>query len=221
MGRRWLAVGLAVLVLCCTVGLSLAVTAVSNTNASSSQGDYPVLPQGPASSNIMDFNLGMMSFLSDSIVVAQVQELLPQQDSERADNSSPLDFLFQNQLGGKEKPQEFPVKLKIEKNIKGDAQRGQVITLARTGSLEYQPKLHDGDRMVLFLQRDKDGQYTVLAPQHAYFYVAQDEKVYPALLTSDLQETSGMKVNAFAREVKTRGRSFAMGYVGYQVLMGA
>lgn len=220
-GRRWLAVGFILLILCCTVGLALAVTAASNTKISSSQEDYPVLPQGPASSGIMDFNLGMMSYLSDSIVVAQVQELLPQRDSNRADNSSSLDFLFQNKLGGKQKPQEYPVKLKIQKNIKGEAQRGETITLARTGSLDYQPQLRDGDRMILFLQRDQDGEYTILAPQHGYFYVAQDEKVYPALPASDLQETSGMKVNAFAREVKTRGRSFAMGYVGYRVLMDA
>ena len=47
-----------------------------------------------------------------------------------------------------------------------------------------------------------EGDYVMTSSQSGYYYLAADNKVYPARVTEALKETSGMSLGEFKRQVK-------------------
>lgn len=66
--------------------------------------------------------------------------------------------------------------------------------------LESSPDFQIGNRFILTLKKYTDGTYTPVTFVSSYFFVAEDDKVYPAGEESWTQKFSGMELSECVSE---------------------
>ncbi|MFU7518018.1 hypothetical protein, partial [Clostridium sp. HCS.1] len=86
------------------------------------------------------------------------------------------------------------VEMKAEEYVKGDAGETFMMSIVSV-NLDSAPDFKVGDRFLLTLKRYIDGTYTNVSPVSSYFFIAHDEKAYPAGDDAPTQRFSGMDLN--------------------------
>lgn len=69
---------------------------------------------------------------------------------------------------------------------------------------EATPELNPGDECIFFLNRYQDrGDDIVTSFQEGYYYIAADNRVYPAQLLDSTRAYSGMGLSEFKKEIRS------------------
>ena len=170
----------------------------------SSQSDYPVLPEYDLFSSEPVTDLERLSTYSDLVVVATVDEVYPPQTVTYTPPKDSNEAVILEKQGIQNiSSDKTRVDVKVNQVLRGRESR-KVISVWRHTEYEYlQPDLKKGDKMILFLSSfDLVDGYVMYSSQSGYYYLAADNKVYPARVTEALKETSGMSLGEFKRQVK-------------------
>jgi len=167
----------------------------------SSQADYPVLPE-PDFITTVPLSLSEQVTGASLIVDATVARVLPDETVPlNVDPNSP-EGQINAKIGADPTTITYGViSFRVGQVLKGTA--AQTVTmkispLARDCSPDFQP----GDRLVLMLAKSANGDYFSVAIQDAYWYVASDLRVYPAVVTDQLRQYSGTTLASFEASVK-------------------
>lgn len=167
----------------------------------SSQDDYPVLPESTANATTLPLSFAYLSSQSDLIIKGTVMEQL--NEVEKTMTFEPETDAEGNVI------REIPsaafsfdqYRIQVDDVIRGDA--GKEIVLQRNLMFtSASPELSDGSRMIFFLA-ENDGVYYPLAEQEAYYYVAEDNRVYPAQFMDCTRAYSGMGLSEFKKEIRS------------------
>ncbi len=171
----------------------------------SSQSDYPVLPEYDLFSSEPVTDLERLSTYSDLVVVATVDEVYPPQTVTYTPPKDSNEAVILEKQGIQNiSSDKTRVDVKVNQVLRGRESR-KVISVWRHTEYEYlDPDLKKGDTMILFLYHSAlmEGDYVMTSSQSGYYYLAADNKVYPARVTEALKETSGMSLGEFKRQVK-------------------
>lgn len=170
----------------------------------SSQSDYPVLPEYDLFSSEPVTDLERLSTYSDLVVVATVDEVYPPQTVTYTPPKDSNEAVILEKQGIQNiSSDKTRVDVKVNQVLRGRESR-KVISVWRHTEYEYlQPDLKKGDKMILFLSSfDLVDGYVMYSSQSGYYYLAADNKVYPARVTEALKETSGMSLGQFKQRVK-------------------
>lgn len=167
----------------------------------SSQEDYPTLPV-PALLEVAPMSLEQQVKSADLIVDATVQEVLPEESRQyRPEEASPEQAIAEKNGSGANEYQVRPIKLHVNERVKGSCE--QEITLYIPPiALDCAPELQPGDRLFFLLHPYVGGGYTSVSVQAGYYYIAHDNKVYPALPTEELKELSGIQKDELKRKMQ-------------------
>lgn len=155
----------------------------------SSRWDYPMLSEFDYTlEDIEPLTLDELSAKSDIVALVEVNEVY---GSQNFDNLSSVKSLRQ-------------IDVKVKRFIKGRSLSRTISVWQNTELLHMVPKLRSGDEIIMFLHRDEElGEYRVTAPDEGYFYLAKDNKIYPARVTQELKEASGMDYGEFKSRVRS------------------
>lgn len=171
----------------------------------SSQSDYPVLPEYDLLSSERVTDLERLSAYSDLVVVATVDEVYPPQTVTYTPPKDSNEAAILEKQGIQNiSSDKTRVDVKVNQVLRGSESR-KVISVWRHTEYEYfQPDLKKGDKMILFLYHSSlmEGDYIMTSSESGYYYLAADNKVYPARVTQALKETFGMSPGEFKRQVK-------------------
>ncbi|MFQ9989911.1 hypothetical protein [Neglectibacter timonensis] len=177
----------------------------------SSQSDFPYFPNHYEKLGFQYFepDLGSMAAISDLIILGEVQEVFPPASGvEIPEPGSSAAVVLAKEGSEGLAWTEHPVELKIVQTIQGGLSRGDTLILWRKDPVEgTQPELAPGDRLIFFL-RHPDDKYYMTANQCGYYYIAEDNRVYPARVNENLKNTSGMPYGQFIRQIRADKRSF-------------
>jgi len=173
----------------------------NQSDVPSSQSDYPALADIRTVSSFPSTLADQVEW-ADVIVDATVVQVLPdrvntyvpepgsaeEQINQKIGNTAPIIIT----LGA--------VQFTTNDVLKGTVSSPFTMTisdLAKGCVPDWQP----GDRMLLFLTADTDGTFYSVSLQDAYWYVAKDQKIYPAVVTDKLKEYSGKGLGPFKSEI--------------------
>lgn len=171
----------------------------------SSQSDYPVLPERKDDDMAMRRDVGIdeLSARSDLVALVEIEKIYDISDV----TYTPEEGSAEKDVMDKQGISSFSFKmrrvdLKVKTMIKGEEKRKTISVWEHEDLLYLLPEFKPGDEFIFFmLEYDSDGGY-VHSNSESIFYLAQDNKVYPARLTNLLSETSGMNYNDFKDRVK-------------------
>lgn len=167
----------------------------------SSQSDYPTLSV-PAQVECVTLGLNELVAGSSLIVDATVVEVLPDEKKEYNPDSSVSQAyakrgVFQTQYTVK------PVVLHINQVIKGNLTDKEITMYLAPVQIDCAPKFKTGDRLVFMLNPYVIGGYSPSTCQQSYYYVSNDNKIYPALLSNESKNISGMSLNNFVSNINS------------------
>jgi len=187
------------------MGIAIMTACGHDKLGSSHQSDYPTLPP-PAL--ISEVPLGLSDLVRESslIVDATVSRVLQDEELEFVPKKGSTDEKLSKKAGmTKDKFTVRPIELRINETLKGHAEEeGKKIMMYITPvALEISPKFKEGDRLVFMLNPYSRGGYTAVALQDGYYYIAEDERIYPANLTQQLKKESGKTLKDFKKEIKS------------------
>lgn len=197
--KKWIAVAILIFVLAAAITVSVFAL---NARHSSSQSDYPTLPE-PQNAETIVTSLGDQVKASSLIVDATVAEVLPDETREFTPEKGSVDEkIFAENGMQSAKYTVRPIKLNIVSTMKGKSD-GETVTLyIPPAGLDCAPQFKKGDRLVFMLSSYADG-YTGTTLQDGYYHVSADSKIYPAVVTDQLKAQSGRKLDDFENEIKT------------------
>ena len=208
LGRRWISTlgviagSLGAVVLAIALSLSTQAQSVPQTYSGppSSQSDYPVLPDPPSAQSIQSTLADQVTW-ADIIVDATVIQQMP--DVAKTIVLSPSTQSKLDQITGGTDSTSYTfgaIEFSVNETLAGDI--GSPFVMLISPSAEgCVPTFAPGDRMVLFLYQSPDGSYFSVALQDAYWYVAKDQKIYPAVVTDKLKEYSGKGLGPFKSQI--------------------
>lgn len=189
-------------VLCVAVAAVLILSGCSAKKnvKSSSQSDYPTLP--PVQFEEREASVDSLVGYSTLIVDATVQNVLPDERRTEIPESGSFEENVDKKLG--KSSDEYtvrPIELKINETLKGNAPSDTITMYIPPLNLDCAPKFKAGDRLIFMLHEYPGGGYAAISAQQAYFYVAQDDKVYPAVVNDKLKSESGKSLSTFKKEI--------------------
>lgn len=154
----------------------------------SSQSDYPVLKEFHHELEPNYSDLEKLAVKSDVVALVKVSETYDKQSFITA----PTVITDMRR-----------VDVRVSELIRGEDKSDLLYVWQEMDYLPTLPELKKGDELILFLNfnSDFDG-YTVMTPAEGYFYLAEDDKVYPARVTEKLKEVSGMNYMEFKKRVE-------------------
>ena len=76
----------------------------------------------------------------------------------------------------------------------------QILMYIKNIQIDCSPDFQPGDRLIFMLSEYKDG-YASPLTQSGFYYVAADDKIYPAKLTEPLRSYSGQSLSSFKSEI--------------------
>lgn len=184
------------------IGLFLLIGFNLSDNSSSKRSDFPVLEPSPLMVITYEPTIKEQLDYADLIVEATVLDV------------SPIEDMLYVPLPGTEEAKIFKeegspeirvtckkVELQVDDYIKGNA--GKKITMPIVSiNLDSAPDFKVGDRFVLELIKYSGGGYTNASPVSSYFFIAHDNKVYPAGNDSETARFSGMDLSDFKKELR-------------------
>lgn len=190
------------LIVCsCLVAVGILIIGISSLipRNSSSQSDYPTLPQpGAATTVYYTTNMEEAYSFCDLIIQGTVSEVRPPYTKIISPNGAITDKAGSS---GTEMTV-YEYKLRVDDLLLGQPASDE-ITLVRGLYADAEPPLAKGDSMIFLLEYHKDkGTYVAVYPHEGYYYIAADNKVYPAEKNTVTARTSGMDLNAFKQEIR-------------------
>jgi hypothetical protein len=177
------------------------------TRLSSSQSDYPILPEGDG---LLSFErierLETLCFRATLIIKGEIIERLPKvtktiipapgsPESKNVDKAKLDAYLAES----------YPIRILIEDVIKGSGESaGSKIQLMVSAMIiDACPDMQKGDGFVFFLYKQTTtDNYVQVGLHDGYFYYAADNKVYPAEVQPYLANTSGMGYADFKKLIQ-------------------
>jgi hypothetical protein len=203
-----IAIGCAAVVLCaavitCATPLHTLFGKTPFLSAKASkQSDYPVLPV-PAQADTVNLSLNTQVSASSLVVDATVVNVL----DETTEKYTPESGTFEANVNKKldktySEFKERPVVLKINDTLKGTPSSQTITMYIGPFALDCSPAFKTGDRLVFMLAYGS-GEYYATTLQQSYFYISDDNKIYPAVPTDKLKGYSGDNVDDFKQEIKS------------------
>jgi hypothetical protein len=175
------------------------------SSGKSSQSDYPILSDNGAGSYIALESFQQLCVRSEFIVKAKVTKVFPMVSETFIPDAGTPFAEYLEKTGQKEYlAKSYPVEILIQEVLKGDiSKENQEIFLYRSEIIyEASPTMNVNDIFVLFLDKRKTvNDYIPVRPQEGFYYYAVDNKVYPAVVTPVLQDTSGMEYVNFKSKI--------------------
>lgn len=167
----------------------------------SSQADYPVLPEPQVMASFILFDLKQMTDYSDLVIQGTVSSILPAKTETFLPTDNTVDGEMLRKAGSKGYTiTKYPAAITVDTVLKGEVIDKEIILNQFDMTIDAVPVLKEGTKMLFFLNKINDGYKQTT--MDGYYYVAADDKVYPARLTDELKNTSGMDLNRFIEEVK-------------------
>jgi hypothetical protein len=169
------------------------------------QSDYPALPYLDNQSIYSFSSLEELTQNTDLIIVGTVDNILPSVTNVYIPEKGTPEY----EIGMKNGQTKYevtwiPVKIKINDILKGKTIENEVVLYRYAGNLYAEPQLSPGDKLIFFLEKDDDIKgYSIISPHEGFFYVASDDKVYPAEVTEGLKNMSGMSLGKFKKYVRS------------------
>ncbi len=167
---------------------------------------YPVLENPPLLLLAEPASVKEIADVADTIFVGKVLKVMDsvEQDIEYEEGS--VEEQISKKLGtaSANATEIYPVEVSITQVIKGDIEKGSTVIIYRSAlSVDYEPDLKEGDEMVFVTNRNDywDG-YIAVHPHAGYFYISDDNTVYPAFRSESFNKTSGIKLESLIRQLK-------------------
>jgi len=196
--RLWIGVGL-------VAALGLLAGCGSAPMRTSAQSDYPVLPE-PDFVTTVPTTLAQQATDATLIIDATVAKVLPNETVKvNLDPNSPEGKINQKTGTGATTVTYGVISLKVGDVLKGSADQSITMRISPL-ALDCAPQFKAGDRLMLFLAKNLNGDYFSVSLQDAYWYIASDSRVYPAVVTDQLRQYSGITLKAFEADVKAARR---------------
>ncbi len=167
---------------------------------SSNQSDYPILPPCSAGISVLS-TLSDQVKESDLVVDATVVSILPDETHTYSPESGSTEAAINDKAGGADTFYVGSVIFSINEVIIGSA-KAQITMCISPIALDCSPKFKKGDRMILMLVEAEDGSYYPTTLQQSYYYISEDKRVYPALLTKENKKDSGRKLGGFVKKIR-------------------
>ena len=169
----------------------------STTETGSKRSDYPVLKPSPFYLISQEYTAEQLLEDSDLVIEATVQEVYPLDTIEHYPEPGSAEALSLQKAGTDH--YDIPVqrvKLRVNDLILGEAEEYIIMPIVSV-NLDSCPDFEPGDRFVLALREYMYGGFTNTAPVASYFFVSDDNKVYPAGEEQDFLRFSGMNLEQF------------------------
>ena len=196
-------------ILCCALALAIGVGATwalwpapqqAPAVKPSSQDDYPILPIPPTMqirSTSLEEQVGMTTLIIDATVAevkpVETRVFVPEGGTgEKA--------IYDKQGIGSSTYQVQPIYLTVNDKLMGTDDSKQILMYIKHAQLGCVPDFQPGDRLIFLLDKYHDGYASPLL-NSGFYYVAADDKVYPAGLTEKLLSHSGQSLNGFKSEI--------------------
>ena len=91
----------------------------------------------------------------------------------------------------------------VEDLIKGNPGSDKISLTVTGGNIDAVPPLTEGTKMVFCLDdREERGGYGIISVHDGFYYIARDNKVYPADPTDVMERVSGMELSALKEEMR-------------------
>ena len=90
-----------------------------------------------------------------------------------------------------------PYLIEIEQCLAGDEPAGEAKLMIGGALLECSPEMKEGDRFVLLCGQKEDGYYYPCTCSQSFFYVSDENRVYPGSRTDSFLPYTGMTVEMF------------------------
>jgi len=167
----------------------------------SSQDDYPVLP-APALAMTIPTSLTDQIATATLVVDATVKQVLPDVTKTVDVKPGSAEDMANQKAGhtGSDTVTFGAVAFTVNDVLLGSIGSSLVMEISPY-AMGCVPDFRPGDRMVLFLYQPSDGSYRSVSMQDSYWYVAKDQKVYPAVVTDKLKEYSGKGLGPFKSQI--------------------
>ena len=93
-----------------------------------------------------------------------------------------------------------PIYLTVNEKLMGADDSKQILMYITNIQLGCVPDFQPGDRLIFMLSEYEDG-YASPMVNTGFYYVAADDKVYPARVTEELRSHSGQSLSSFKSEI--------------------
>ncbi len=194
-------------VACIIIGLGVLITGgvllYNHFAHTSSQSDYPTLPL-PKFADTIDLSLSDQVINSNLIVDATVANVLPEETRKYNPQAGTAEAKIYEKQGINESEYTLrPIEITINETLKGTNNSKTITMYIMPFGLDCSPNFKKGDHMIFMLRKNGDGGYNSVSLQDSYYYIAADNKVYPALVTDLTKTQSGKNLNDFKNDIKS------------------
>lgn len=177
-------------------------TVLSQNDAKASKrSDFPVLEPSPFLMT-REVSLEEQVEASDLIVEATVHKVYPIESREFIPpEGSPEALVLEENGATSYLYNVLRVEMKADDYVKGNA--GELFEVSIVAfNLDSSPDFKVGDRYLLTLHEYIDGGYANVTPVSSYFFIADDDKVYPAGNDAPTLKYSGMGLSAAKQDMQ-------------------
>ena len=196
--------------LCCALALAIGVGATwalwpapqqVPAVKPSSQEDYPVLPF-PELMSYRAPDLATQVNDATLIVDATVDEVKPVETRVFVPEEGTGEKAIYDKQGiGFSTYQVQPIYFTVNDKLMGTDSSERILLYLKNYQVGgYAPDFQPGDHFILLLCEYEDG-YQTMAAQEGFFYVAADDKVYPARVSEKTRSHSGQSLSSFKSEI--------------------
>lgn len=198
--RNFLVLSLSVMMIV-ILGTGTPITAQEDEKPSK-RSDFPVLQPSSAYSVTKEFPFEKQLELSEIVVDATVNKVYPKEKREYVPEPGSVEARVYEEMGVKNAYYSvLKVEMRANEYVKGNAGETFIMSIVAF-NLDSAPDFKPGDRFLLTLDRYIDGTYCNVTPVSSYFFVAHDEKTYPAGDDAPTQRFSGKNLSAVKQDIK-------------------
>lgn len=159
----------------------------------SKQSDYPELSH-PSLVLTIDTTLEEQMQATDLAINATVVEVKAEETKQYIPEKGSAEEKIQQKNGTDFTFRMLPIELKINEVLAGDFSSDTITIYISPFAIDCIPEFKPGDQAV-FLLTDYGDTYGPTTLQDSFFYIAKDNKVYPANYTEALKKTSGIRLS--------------------------
>lgn len=195
-------------IVCSVIVMSAAVlagfgrSASGNDRRTSRQSDYPDLPEPGL---VCEQPASLSDQVQDASLIADATVLRVLEEEEREyvpEKGSTEEAIYKKAGAAKDIYTVRPIELNINETLKGHPKDKKIMMYIPPVALDSSPAFKSGDRLVFMLNPYIDGGYSSVTMQDGYYYVSEDDRIYPAKVTELLQKESGKKLKDFRSEIR-------------------
>lgn len=169
----------------------------------SSQDDYPVLDEPDVNAVIFPMRFDVLNKQSSLVIRGTVAEQLPSETV-----TTEFDPVMDEEENITHQPPDLSMEVRYFRIKVTDVLRGsasdEIIIVRNELSDGCTPEMNVGDDMIWFLYTFEGAEYYALTSfQNSYYYVAEDNRVYPVRLEDVTRAYSGMGLSEFKKEIRS------------------